>query len=380
MPSAEIITIGTEILLGEIVDTNTRYIAHRLRDIGIDLFRTTTVGDNQQRIASTLREALDRCDIIITTGGLGPTVDDPTREAVAQAFGVDLVFEPALWDQIQARFQRYNRAPTENNKRQAYIPRGAIAKENPVGTAPIFFFEQEQKVVITLPGVPLEMESLLESTVLPYLREKYQLKGIIKTRVLHTVGVGESLIDDSIGDLELLSNPTVGLVAHSGQVDIRIAAKGSSEIEADALIAPIENDLRQRIGKWIYGADAETLEVIAMRKVQERGWSLVVIESGLGGELTRRLASVQGPFRGGEILPERPSPDALTDLIIAYSKTRGAEIGLGVVIYPSSERQDVYLVIITPEGQQQIHRPYGGPPDSAPRWAVHHSLDLIRKL
>jgi nicotinamide-nucleotide amidase len=380
MPSAEIITIGTEILLGEIVDTNTRYIARRLRDIGVDLFRTTAVGDNQHRIASVIREALERCEIVITTGGLGPTVDDPTREAVAQAFQVDLVFEPELWLQIQDRFRRYNRQPTENNKRQAYIPNGAIAKENPVGTAPIFFYETGLKTVIALPGVPLEMETLMESTVLPYLRQRYQLKGMIKTRVLHTAGVGESQIDDAIGDLELLSNPTVGLAAHSGQVDIRIVAKGDSEIDVDALIAPVENDLRLRIGNWIYGVDAETLEGVALKKVMEKGWNLVVIESGLNGELTQRLASVHGSFYGGEILPERPSPEELPGLLINYQKIRGAEIGLGVVIYPGPERQDVYLVIHTPDELRQLHRPYGGPPNSAPRWAVHHSLDLLRKL
>src|SRR5512133_2805341 len=154
MPSAEIITIGTEILLGEIVDTNARYIARQLRDAGIDLYRKTTVGDNAQRIAQALQQALERCDIVLTTGGLGPTVDDPTREAVALAVGVETEYTPDLWNQIEARFRRYGRLPTENNKPQAYIPKGAIVIENPVGTAPAFIIEIEGKSIISLPGVP----------------------------------------------------------------------------------------------------------------------------------------------------------------------------------------------------------------------------------
>ncbi len=136
MPTAEIITIGTELLLGEIVDTNSQFLARQLRDVGIDLFRITTVGDNVGRIAKAIQQALKRCDIVLTTGGLGPTVDDPTRDAVAQALGVPTEYHPELWSQIRDRFKRFGRIPTENNRRQAYIPQGAIPIENPVGTAP----------------------------------------------------------------------------------------------------------------------------------------------------------------------------------------------------------------------------------------------------
>jgi len=380
MPSAEIITIGTEILLGEIVDTNAQYIARRLRDLGVDLFRKTTVGDNVLRIASAIHQAMERCDIIITTGGLGPTIDDPTRQAVAQALGVEMEYRPELWEQIQARFRRYDRIPTENNKRQAYIPAGARAYENPVGTAPIFIMEPGQHAIITLPGVPREMEFLLENTVLPYLREKYHLTGIIKTRVLHTVGVGESIIDDLIGDLEKLSNPTVGLAAHSGQVDVRIAAKAASEAEADALIKPVEMELRQFLDQWIYGIDDESLESVATQAARRKGWSFVVIESGLQGELTRRLASVGYPFLGGEILSELPDASDLAARLVHYCQEHDADAGLAVAVYPGKEKQDVRFVLKTPLGQQEFSRPYGGPPENAARWAFHHSLDVIRNL
>jgi competence/damage-inducible protein CinA-like protein len=381
MPSAEIITIGTEILLGDIIDTNARFIALALRNAGIDLFRKTTVGDNPGRISVAIQESMERCDIIITTGGLGPTVDDPTRDAVALAMGVDTEFRPELWEQIQARFQRYNRQPTENNRRQAYIPKGAIAIENPVGTAPAFIVEKEAKSIIALPGVPSEMEYLLTRTVLPYLRERYQINSIIKNRILHTAGVGESQIDQAIGDLEILSNPTVGLAAHSGQVDVRITVKAESESQADEMISGVEVQLRQRLGRWIYGADKETLEGMALDALGQKGWSLAVMEAGLAGELTRRLASVQREcFRGGEILSERPAVELLPELTEAFRSSRQADVGLGVAIYPAKERQEVHLVLITPQDQQIFNRPYGGPPEYAPRWATHHSLDIIRNL
>lgn len=388
MPSAEIITIGTEILLGEIVDTNAQYIARKLRDAGIDLYRKTTVGDNAQRIAQVIQEALKRCDIVITTGGLGPTVDDPTREAVALAFNVPTEFRPVLWEQIQKRFQRFGRQPTENNKRQAHVPQGALAVENPVGTAPAFIMETGQHSVIALPGVPSEMQYLLQNAILPYLYRRYHLTGLIKVRVLHTAGVGESQIDALVGDLEKLANPTIGLAAHSGQVDVRITAKASSEAEANSLIQHIEADLRTRLGDCIYGADQETLEEVALHTIQKKEWTLAVVEAGTGGILIQRLTpktnnpqlNQNNPFRGGETLTTLPTPSELGRIAASYRQSRRVEACLGVAIYPSQEKYDVHIVLITPLGQQQISQPYGGPPEYAPRWALNYSLNLIRKL
>lgn len=380
MPSAELITIGTEILLGEILDTNARFLARRLRDLGVDLYRKTTVGDNTRRIAQAIQQALERCDFIITTGGLGPTVDDPTREAVAMAAGVETEFRPDLWEQIQARFQRFNRQPTENNRRQAFVPCGALAIENPVGTAPAFIVELGDKSIISLPGVPREMEYLMENAVTPYLRRRFELSGLIKARVLHTSGAGESQIDELIGDLETLNNPTVGLAAHSGQVDVRITGKADSEEEADALIQPVEQSIRQRLGDWIYGADQETLEEVALRTLSRRNWKLVVVEAGLEGHLVRRLAAAPGPFLGGEVLTDTPTPENLLAHVDELRQARGAEVGLGVAIYPGKEKQDVCLALVTPARRKQFTRPYGGPPEYASRWAFHHSLDVIRRL
>ena len=229
MPSAEIVTIGTEILLGEIVDTNTRHIALALRDLGLDLFRTVTIGDNVERIAAAIRDSMQRTDIIITTGGLGPTVDDPTREAIARAAGLETEFSEELWQQVIETISRYGRKPSENQRRQAVIPKGAIPIRNPVGTAPAFIVETPRTTIISLPGVPHEMEHILHESVIPYLRKRYSLRQVIKVRVLHCAGLGEGTIDEKIGDLETLANPTVGLATHTGVVDVRIAAKAESE-------------------------------------------------------------------------------------------------------------------------------------------------------
>ena len=380
MPSAEIISIGTELLLGEIVDTNAQFLARSLRDVGIDLHRKTTVGDNVRRIAEAIQHALERCDIIITTGGLGPTVDDPTREGVALAVGVKLEYHPELWDQIEARFRRFGRIPTQNNRQQAYIPQGAKAIENPVGTAPIFILEYLTHVVISLPGVPREMEFLMEQEAIPFLRQHYDLNGIIKTRLLHTAGVGESQIDDLIGDLEELSNPTVGLSAHSGQVDVRITAKADSVNAADELIDQIEIKLRDRLGDNIYGVDQETLEGIALRAINLHHWSIAVVEAGLGGILIRRLASVKGPFLGGQVLKETSTAEELLSLTDSYRQSQGAEVGFGVSLHTETEGQYALVALITPLEKQNITLRYGGTPDYASLWTLHQSLNIIRRI
>jgi nicotinamide-nucleotide amidase len=381
MPIAEILSIGTEILLGDIVDTNAQYIAKALKDVGVDLYRKTTIGDNATRIAQALQESLARCDIIITSGGLGPTVDDLTREGIALSIGVQIEFHPELWEQIQDRFRRFGRQPTENNKRQAYIPAGSLPVENPVGTAPAFIVTtQGDRTIISLPGVPREMEYLMEKVVLPYLVDHYKLKGVIKSLILHTAGVGESQIDDLIGDLERMANPTVGLSAHAGQVDVRITAKADTLDEADGMLRSIENTLRTRLGNWIYGVNGQTLQEVALNRVASLGWNLGIVEVGLNGRLTQKLASAEGPFIGGEVLIQIPEPATLETITRDFRTSRGADIALGVSLYSSGEKQDIRLVMITPQGEKNILRSYGGPPQLAPAWAVNLGLDWIRKL
>jgi len=377
MPSAEIITIGTEILLGEIVDTNSAWLARKLRDLNVDVFRTSTVGDNAARIAEVIRETMQRAEIIITTGGLGPTIDDPTREAVALAFGVETVFLPELWEQIIERMQRFGRVPTENQKRQAYIPTGATAIKNAVGTAPAFLMEYRRPhplpplpksgeglgVLISLPGVPREMEYLSENEVFPYLRRRYGLTGTIKARVLHTAGMGESVIDEKIGEFELLANPTVGLAAHYGVVDIRITAKAESEAKADQLIAEVETALREMLGRVIYGADEETLEAITLAALARHGLTLTVVEVNTSGELSRRLAGAnRGAFLGGQILPTLGEGQSLAEAVAAQVKATGASAALGLTAKAVTGASEAELVLVTPQGQWSEKRGYGGHP------------------
>lgn len=291
--TAEIISIGTEILLGEITDTNSVHVARVLRDLGINLYFMTSVGDNEQRIADSIRIALSRANIVITTGGLGPTVDDMTRQGVAIATNRGLTFHQHLLDKIAERFGGFRVQMTENNKRQAYVPDDSIIIENPVGTAPGFVVEYEGKIVISLPGVPREMKFLVAEKVIPFLRERYQL-GIIKAKVLRTAGIGESTLDDQIGaDLLEASNPTVGLAAHSGVVDVRITAKADSEADADAMIADFEVVLRERIGSYIFGTDKDTIEQALVRLLAEKGGSISVSETGIGDAITKRLRHIE---------------------------------------------------------------------------------------
>lgn len=369
MPSAEIITIGTEILLGEIVDTNTRYIARTLRGMGVDLYRTITIGDNVERIAEAIRNSMQRAEIVITTGGLGPTVDDPTREAVARAAGVELEFREVLWQQVVAIISRYGRRPSENQRRQAYVPKGAIGIANPVGTAPCFIVETERNAVISLPGVPNEMEYILHESIIPYLQKRFNLNEIIKIRILHCAGLGEGMIDEKIDDLETLSNPTVGLSAHTGVVDIRIAAKAPNEAEADTMIIDIENQIRERLGDVIFGVDGDTLEDAVLNVVAKRGWSLVGVESGLNGLLARRIPHTAS-FSD-------LSPASLMGALRAARSDSNAEAALGVAIY--LEERAAEIALISPQGEKTHRITYGGPPRSLPLWSVNLALDWLRR-
>ncbi len=368
MTSAEIITIGTEILLGEIVDTNTRYLARHFRSLGIDLYRTITIGDNVERIADAIRDSLSRADVVITTGGLGPTVDDPTREAVAKAVGVQTEFREDLWQQVVETIARYGRTPNENQKRQAYVPQGAIGVKNPVGTAPCFIVEQNGKSIISLPGVPNEMEHVLHESIIPYLQKRFNLNEIIKVRVLHTSGLGEGMVDEKIGDLETLSNPTVGLAAHTGVVDVRITAKAKTEAEADALIADVEKQVRERLGGVVFGADDDTLQAVVLDALAKRGWTLAALESNLEGGLARKLPHT--------VQQDGLTPSALMASLRAVRAASKADVALGVTANAADRTAD--MAMITPHGEKTHHITYGGPPRSLPRWAVNLALNWLR--
>ncbi len=288
---AEIVMIGTELLLGEIVDTNANLLAVALRNIGMDLYYKTTVGDNENRITQVLNLALDRSNVVITSGGIGPTVDDVTRQAIARATGRKLIYSEELEGQIAARFRSFGRKMAANNKRQAYLPAGALPLENPVGTAPCFLSEDTKGrgFIVCLPGVPRELAHMMEHTVVPIL--VYRMGGVkvIRVRVLRTCAVGESNIDRGIGDLMASSNPSVGLAAHAGQTDVRVTARAESEAEADALIAGMELELRNRLGVAVYGEEKETVAEVVGRLLAQRDLKLGVVDTLTGGQICREL-------------------------------------------------------------------------------------------
>jgi nicotinamide-nucleotide amidase len=288
--NAEIVAIGSELLLGQIVDTNSAWMAQRLAEIGVNLFYKTVVGDNAGRMREIISRALERSDVVITSGGIGPTEDDLTREMVAEVTGRELVLDPSLLQQIEDRFRKRGFIMTKNNEKQAYIPAGAIPVENPNGTAPSFIVEDPQGVIIALPGVPFEMKWLFENRVIPYLREKFDLREMIVSRVLKIAEIGESSVDDRIGHLIRNStNPTVGVLAHPGQVDVRISVKTASVEKAHELIAPVEQEVREAFSHHVFAIDNETMEDVVGRSLKAKKANIAVIEDLTGGMIAQRL-------------------------------------------------------------------------------------------
>jgi len=302
--SVEIIAIGTEMLLGQLVDTNTAYIAGKLAENGVDVFATHAIGDNRERISGAIRASLRRADGVITTGGLGPTVDDLTKEAVCDALelGAEL-HEPSL-RAMEKVFEKSGRRMRENNRKQALIPRGAVVIENREGTAPGFIaIAKNEKFVASMPGVPREMQPMLTEGVLPWMHRRFDLSQHIRTRTLHTIALAESEIDHRIGDLfASLENPKIAVLAHQFRCDVKIMAKAASEDAAIALIAPVEHELLRRLDGRIYGVDDQTLPGAIHVLLQQTRRTLAVAESCTGGSVAAAVTSVPGSsksFAGG---------------------------------------------------------------------------------
>lgn len=401
---AEIVTIGTELLLGEIVDTNSAWIAQRLTSIGLNLYYTLTVGDNLQRITQVLEQSARRSDVVITTGGLGPTVDDLTRKAVAAATNRELVLDEQLLEEIKAFFAQRHHTMSENNRRQAYVPEGARVIHNPVGTAPAFAVERDEHLIISLPGVPHEMEYLMENEVLPYLRERYNLEGVIRSRFLHTCGIGESTVGSKIGDLMEMSNPTVGTRAHPGQTDVCITAKADSAQEAKALIEPVEAEIRARLGERVFGADEETLADVVTELLAERGLQLALAENVTQGELAERLSRAgkgANAFAGASVLPTKralqealgldqglfdehgfPSQAVADAAGRSACETYRADMGLAVIGPPDLDAPDAPPVYFSLALEDKVihgtsRQGRAGPVGRG--WLLHLAMDLVRK-
>ncbi len=336
IPNVEILAVGTELLLGQLVDTNSPYIAAQLAGVGVDVYATHAVGDNRARIAALVNAALQRADGVIASGGLGPTVDDVTREAVCDALNLDPVFDEEAYRQIETIFARSGRAMRENNRKQAFMPRGAVIMRNENGSAPGFIAVRDGgKFVACMPGVPHEMRPMLNESILPWLRERFSLGEAITTRVVHTIAIAESEIDHRIADLfATLENPKIAVLAHDFRCDVKIMAKASSAQAARELIAPVQRDIEQRLRGHVFGTDDDTLAAAIHRCLQNCGQTLAVAESCTGGAICAALTAVSGSsksFAGG---------------VVAYAnevKTRALGVPRAVLEQQGAVSEDVAL-------------------------------------
>src|ERR671932_250555 len=290
--SAEIVTIGTEMLLGDLVDTNTAWLSARLATLGVGVYRHTTVGDNRERIAGALKEAAARADLVITTGGLGPTSDDLTNECLAVTAGREMVEYPEARRHVDEMFRRFGRQPTPSNYKQALFPEGAALIPNPVGTAMGAILELDGALVATFPGVPGEMRSMFEETLEPLVRERSE--GAIVSRTLWFSGIGESALAEQVQDLLDASDPTVAPLAGQGKVRLRVTSRAATREEAEEKINPVADEILSRLGDYYFGEDGETLESALGRLLTERGATLALAESCTGGLLAKRLTDNAG--------------------------------------------------------------------------------------
>ena len=366
MSSVEIVTIGTELLLGHTVDTNSAYIARNLADAGIDVYAKHSVGDNPERLEQMLRAALDRADGVITTGGLGPTVDDLTKEAVAAATDTHLELHEASLRAIEARFAMMGRTMSDNNRRQAMLPVPGIVLENPHGTAPGFIAQRaDGKFVAGMPGVPREMYAMLGEKLLPWLKERFGVQQTIVTRTLHTIGIPESELDRRIEDLfRTLENPKIAVLAHGGRCDVKIMAKAQSHEAARLLIAPVEERVRERIGFGIFGVDDETIESSIVDALSRRGQTIATAESCTGGSIADALVRVPGVsavFRGGVIAYSNDVKHNLLDVPEETLSAHGAvSVETAIAMARGARRRlDADIAIAT----TGIAGPSGGTPD-----------------
>ena len=292
--TAEIICVGTELLLGDIVDTNSAYLSQGLAEIGINLFHRETVGDNHDRLVCVLKNAIESNDIVITSGGLGATCDDITKECVAEAMGVKLVLHQPSLERIKEHYRRRDAIMTENNVKQAYLPEGAIVFDNDYGTAPITAVQKNGKTVIMLPGVPRELIPMFKEKIMPWLKEQFSDSAIV-SRNLRLYGIGEAAAEDLLRDLmDTYTNPTVAPYAKTGEVLLRLTAKGRDEEECNLLIDPLQRLVEERVGQYVYGIDVNSLEEAMSTVFREKGLTVAFAESCTGGMCAKRVIDLPG--------------------------------------------------------------------------------------
>jgi nicotinamide-nucleotide amidase len=313
--SAEIVTIGTEMLLGDLVDTNTAWISQRLAKLGVGVYRHTTVGDNSGRIVGALRETAGRAELVVTTGGLGPTSDDLTNQCLATLTGREMIEYPEAREHVDRKFAQFGRQPTPSNYKQALFPEGTVLIPNPLGTAMGALVDWEGTLFATLPGVPSEMKRMFEETLDPLLRSRSE--GSIVSKTLHFAGLGESALAEKVQDFLDATDPTVAPLASQGKVRLRITTRAATEEEAQEKISPVEEEILARLGDYFFGEDDETLEGAVARLLKERGATLALAESCTGGLLAKRLTDLPGSsafFKEGLVTYSNESKERMLEV------------------------------------------------------------------
>lgn len=401
---AEIVSIGTELLLGQLVDTNAAYLAAELPTLGIDVYYISQVGDNLSRLAETLRRGWQRSDVIVTTGGLGPTEDDVTREAIAALLGEEMVVQPELEADLRSYFAQRGRTMTESNLKQATLVASARAIPNPVGTAPGWWVAKDGKVIASMPGVPREMRRMWSEEVAPRL---HVLRGadeaVIVSRTIKLMGIGESNAEEKIRHLLSSTNPTIGTYAKQDGIHLRLTAKAASAPAARAAIAPMEEKLRQILGPAVYGYDNDTPASVVADLLLGRGLTLAVLEMSTGGYVAHTLAEdarhaaylkaalvtptvealsalglPAGVLHGGPVADKA----AVEALAVAVRQRLGASIGLAVggeIGEGGAQAGTVHAAINGSDGESRsMSMVFPTLPAEARRLAMLWSLNLLR--
>ncbi len=364
---AEILSIGTELLLGQILDTNAQYLAQRLAVLGIDLLYISTVGDNLTRAVQTVERAFGRSDLVICTGGLGPTEDDLTREAIAAAVQEEPVVDPALERELREWFAGRGQPMPERNRKQAWLIPSARAIPNPNGTAPGWDVRKDGKRIVSMPGVPREMTYMWEHHVEPTLGAG----AVLRWRTLKMLGIGESSVEEVLSELVRSTAPTVATYAKNDGVHVRITDKAADAATADARIATMERTIRDRLGRYVWGTDDDTLGSVIGRGLAARGWRLATAESLSGGDVARALSETPGAehwLAQGIVIP-RADADALDAAL-------GSDAGVRLIV-PFGELS-TEIAVTTPDGRFPATVRYGSPVEGRRR-ALLAALDLLRR-
>jgi nicotinamide-nucleotide amidase len=405
--NAEIVSIGTEILLGDILDTNAHYIATRLPALGINLYRMSQVGDNEERLAAALRDAWSRAELVLCTGGLGPTEDDVTRSAIASVLGESVAIDPGLEAQLRAGFaRRGNTNMPERNLKQAWLTPSTQAIPNPHGTAPGWWSEKNGRIIVAMPGPPAEMSRMWDAEVEPRLRER-STGSVIVSRTIKTVGIGEGQLDEMVSPLLKSTNPSIGVYAKADGVHLRITARANRADEGRRMIAPVEEDVRRILGSAVWGVDDDTLESAVIEMLERRGISLATMESCTGGLLASVLTDApgaSGAFKGGLVtymteLKERfgvseevidtfgvVSKETALAMAAAVREALGADIGIGITGYAGptgevdeSRAGEVHIGLQDGEATHHLQFKFPQRREAVKRRAVTNALLLTRR-